>query len=173
MALLASYSSGKAWRTPIRKHICSTGMLKVDMTWILLCIPYPKYVASGEEILRARGTMRTYALTPAQKEAITGFRCLACHGSTAFPAFQRSLWLDQSDAFSEASCAPACLTWRNGRSRRTAPPSASVNSGWMKFMKHIEASWLMNLGKTMESNAKHMKASSRCRCTGLFCLKSA
>lgn len=132
------------------------------MTWILLCISYPKYVASGEEILRARGTMRTYALTPAQKEAITGFRCLACHGSTAFPAFQRSLWLDQSDASSEASCAPACLTWRNGRSRRTAPPSASVNSGWMKFMKHIEASWLMNLGKTMESNAKHMKASSRC-----------
>lgn len=29
-----------------------------------------------EEILRARGTMRTYALTPAQKEAITGFRFL-------------------------------------------------------------------------------------------------
>ncbi|CAK9087478.1 unnamed protein product [Durusdinium trenchii] len=29
-----------------------------------------------EEILRARGTMRTYALTPAQKEAIAGFRFL-------------------------------------------------------------------------------------------------
>ena len=27
-----------------------------------------------KEILRARGTMRTHALTPAQKEAITGFR---------------------------------------------------------------------------------------------------